>query len=220
MIRAIVFDFDGLILDTETSEYETVREAYAELGLELEVAAWQRRIGTHSRPWLDELEDLAGPFTADAKEAIRQRRLDRHHELIAAEVALPGVVELVEEAAARGLRLGVASSSQDTWVGPHLERLGLREHFACLSCRSDTVPAKPAPDVYLGACERLGVEPHEAIAIEDSPHGVAAAKAAGLWCVAVPNWLTEALDFSAADLVVTSLAEVSVDDLLAVPSSR
>ena len=217
MIRAVVFDFDGLILDTETSEYATVREAYAELGLELDVPPWQRRIGTHSRHWLDELEDLAGPLPD--KEAIRERRVARHHELIAAEVAMPGVVELVEEAAARGLRLGVASSSQDTWVGPHLERLGLRHHFACLSCRSESVPAKPAPDVYLQACERLEVEPADAVAVEDSPNGVAAAKAAGLWCVAVPNWLTEPLDFGAADLVVPSLAGVSVDDLLGLPST-
>ena len=213
--RALVFDFDGLILDTETSEYETVREVYEAHGVTLDLATWQRRIGTHSRHWLDELEELAGPV-AD-REGVKADRVRRHHELIAAEVALPGVEALVREAAAAGLRLGVASSSQDTWVGPHLERLGLRDHFTCLSCRTDTVRAKPAPDVYLAACERLEVDPAQAIAIEDSPHGVAAAKAAGLWCVAVPNALTASLDFTDADLVVASLADLTLDDLLALP---
>jgi HAD superfamily hydrolase (TIGR01509 family) len=215
MIRAVVFDFDGLILDTETSEYETVREVYEAHGVALTRDEWVLRIGTQSRPWLDELEEAVGPLTD--REAIRLRRIERHHELIAAETVMPGVTELVEEAAAAGLALGVASSSRETWVGPHLERLGLRHHFECLSCRSETVPAKPAPDVYLRACEHLGVAPAEAIAIEDSPHGVTAAKTAGLWCVAVPNGLTAALDFSAADLVVSSLAGLSVGDLLALP---
>jgi HAD superfamily hydrolase (TIGR01509 family) len=215
VIRALVFDFDGLILDTETSEYVTVKEVYERHGLGLDLEVWQQRIGTHSRHWLEELEELVGVI--DDKEALRAERIRRHHELIEAEAVMPGVQELVEAAAAAGLGLAVASSSQDTWVGPHLERLGLRHHFTHLSCRSDVVPAKPAPDVYLAACERLGVEPREAVAIEDSPHGVAAAKAAGLWCVAVPNRLTESLDFSAADLVVPSLAEVSLDDLLALP---
>jgi HAD superfamily hydrolase (TIGR01509 family) len=217
-IRALVFDFDGLILDTETSEFVSVGEIYRAHGHRLDLAVWQRRIGTHARHWLDELEDLAGPV-ADRNEVLA-RRLARHHELIAAERLMPGVAELVGEAVEAGLALAVASSSTDGWVGAHLERLGLRDHFACLSCRTEVVPAKPAPDVYLRACERLGVAPSEAVALEDSPHGVRSAKDAGMWCVAVPNGLTRGLDFGGADLVVGSLAEVSLADLAALPSGR
>jgi beta-phosphoglucomutase-like phosphatase (HAD superfamily) len=81
-------------------------------------------------------------------------------------------------------------------------------------CVGRGLAAKPAPDTYRAACAALAVEPRAAIALEDSPHGVAAAKAAGLWCVAVPHAITELLDLSEADLVVRSLADVSLRDVL------
>ena len=108
----------------------------------------------------------------------------------------------------------VASSSSLGWVEGHLVRLGLREHFTGIRCRDHVKRTKPDPDVYLAALEHLGLRPSEAIAIEDSPHGVSAAKAAGLVCVAVPNEVTRPLDFSHADLVIESFEALTLDEVL------
>ena len=116
---------------------------------------------------------------------------------------------------ARGLGLAVASSSEHEWVDTHLTRLGLRERFAYLACHDGRLRAKPAPDTYLDACEAVGVAPGDAIAVEDSFNGVVAARAAGMRVVAVPNGVTSAMDFSTADLVLSSLAECALDDAIA-----
>jgi HAD superfamily hydrolase (TIGR01509 family) len=129
----------------------------------------------------------------------------------------PGVAELIETATAATIPLGVASSSTFDWVDEHLVRLGLREHFAAVRTRDDVAPGrtKPAPDLYEAAIEALGVDASNAVAIEDSPNGVAAAKAAGLTAVAVPGPMTAHLDFSAADHVVDTLEAITLADLAA-----
>lgn len=210
-LRALVFDFDGLICDTETSEYETVREVYESFGVDLPLAVWQRRIGTYSRHWLDELEDVVGPISD--RDRLLEDRVIAHHARVYAEPALPGVVELMEAAATADVGIAVASSASSDWVDEHLGRLGLADLVGCVSCRAEGVPAKPAPDVYLAALGRLGVTAAGAVALEDSPNGLAAAHAAGIRCVAVPNPLTADLDLSSADLVVASLAYVTLPDL-------
>ena len=97
---------------------------------------------------------------------------------------------------------------------PQLEKLGLLSRFAHVACFGGALAGKPAPDLYLAACGALDVEPHTAIAIEDSQHGISAAKAAGLWCIAVPNAVTEGLDLSHADLRLRSLADTTLRDVL------
>ena len=211
-VEALVFDFDGLIVDTETSEFETVREVYAAHGLDLTIEDWAHRLGTHSRHWADELEDAVGPLPD--REAMLLERREEHHARVFAEPALPGVERLIGEAVERGLKLAVASSSQLRWVSGHLERLGLLDHFACFGCRNDELRAKPEPDVYRHVCETLDVPPARALAFEDSLHGLRAAKAAGLRCVAVPGPLTRHLDLSEADLVVDSLADHTLEELV------
>jgi len=116
--------------------------------------------------------------------------------------------------AARCLRLGVASSSTGEWVRGHLARLGILERFDCLRCRDDVAHAKPEPDLYIAVLDCLGVTAAEAVAIEDSPNGVAAAKRAGMRCVAIPNSITARLDLSQADLILTTLAGISLTALL------
>jgi HAD superfamily hydrolase (TIGR01509 family) len=143
------------------------------------------------------------------------RRIERRTQLVLAQPVLPGVTELVDAARVAGLRVGVASSSSCQWVNGHLERLGLRDRFDCVRCRDDVAAVKPAPDLYLASIECLGVRADEALAIEDSPNGVAAAKAAGLRCVAVPNVITGGLDLSGADVVLESLDGVTPAALVA-----
>src|SRR4029077_8978660 len=123
-----------------------------------------------------------------------------------------GVRAWLDEAIEAGLGIAIASSSPDDWVLGHLDRLGLRMHFDHVMCAGNGRPAKPAPDTYAAACAALGVRPHRALAVEDSAHGVTAAKGAGLACVVVPNALTASLDLSAADLRLESLADCSLSE--------
>jgi beta-phosphoglucomutase-like phosphatase (HAD superfamily) len=123
------------------------------------------------------------------------------------------VIARLEEARALGIKLAIASSSSRSWVEGHLERLGLAPHFECVRCSDHVTVVKPDPTLYRLALEALGVAPEEAIAFEDSPNGILAAKRAGLFCVAVPNDATRDLALNAADLCVASLADVTLADL-------
>lgn len=223
MIRAVVFDFDGLILDTESAIFDALVELFAEHGGTIEEAEWASTIGTHAG--MDEYAVLLERATTPPppREEFARLHEARVRQLLEAEQALPGVLEWLEAAAELGLKVGIASSSSAGWVNGHVERLGLAHHFAVVSTRGEGVPAKPAPDVYLRACEALEVDPADAVAVEDSPNGIAAAKAAGLACVAVPNRLTRPLDLSAADLVVETLADLPLAELVSArggPPSR
>jgi HAD superfamily hydrolase (TIGR01509 family) len=224
MVAAIIFDFDGLILDTELPSYRAWSEAYEGIGVPpLSVEEWSADIGTIGG--LDPLAELQSRAVAAgvslgpaAVGQLRERRRRREDELLAAETVRPGVLTWIDAATQRGLALGVATCSSRVWAESHLERLALLDRFSALCCHGDRdgVAAKPAPDLYLDACRLLGVPAGSALAVEDSPNGVRAAKAAGLACVAVPNELTRFLDFEPADLVVSSLAEVSLDEVLEV----
>ena len=203
-VKALVFDFDGLILDTEEPVYRSWLELYQEHGQDLPFDRWIQIVGSSNAAFdpRGHLEHVLGRALTPEE---LDRRIERRSELVLAQAVLPGVVELADAALAQGLRLGVASSSTCSWVDGHLERLGIRDRFACVRAREDVLAVKPAPDLYLAALECLEVQASEAIAIEDSPNGVAAAKAAGMRCVAVPNVITGGLDLGAADLVLKSL---------------
>ncbi|HZO92101.1 MAG TPA: HAD family hydrolase [Chthonomonadaceae bacterium] len=217
MIRGIVFDFDGLILDTEAPEYQSWQEIYAEHGCTLPLSNWVAGVGKRNEsisfsPY-DHLEAQLG--RALDRAAIREKRRQRYAELIAAQTILPGVEDYLMEAKRLGLKIGLASSSDREWVSGHLGKLGLQAHFECMKCVEDVQRAKPDPDLYLAALDALGLQPYEAIALEDSPVGIAAAKQAGLFCVAVPNPLTCQLPLDQADLRLSSLAEMPLARLLA-----
>jgi HAD superfamily hydrolase (TIGR01509 family) len=212
-IRALVFDFDGLILETELPDYQSWREVYQEHGQDLSMKVWSDVIGRGAE-YFDPYQELVAKLGHDLdRVAVLNRRKARHREMIAALEVLPGVREAIAEAKRLGLRLGVASSSSRAWVTGHLARLGLTD-FECVCARDDVVNAKPHPDLYLAACACLDVAPAEAVALEDSANGIAAAKAAGLRCIAIPNPMTAGLDLSAADLRLESLSELSLEDLL------
>jgi putative hydrolase of the HAD superfamily len=209
----LVFDFDGLILDTETCTYETTAGIFAEHGQTLDLAWWHSIIGTAHHPhWSEVLADRLGRPVDRA--ALVARREVHRLELLRTLPPCAGVVELLDAAATEGIPTAVASSSGLDWVDGHLERLGLRSGFATVVTRDDLggvdARTKPAPDLFLLAAERLGVEPGHCVAFEDSPNGVAAARAAGMVVVAVPGPMTAGLDMRAADLVVPSLAGINL----------
>lgn len=218
MIRAVVFDFDGLILETESPAYTSWAEIYREHGHELPLDRWFDYVG-RGAGWFDvvgHLADLVGERFD--REATKARRAARRDELVNALDLMAGVRDYIDEARRLGLRVGIASSSTRGWVCGHLERLAVMEGWDAIVCREDVENAKPSPDLYLRAVELLGVSPAEAVALEDSPNGISAAKAAGLRCVAVPNPVTADLDLGQADVRVSSLAEMPLERLLAVLS--
>jgi HAD superfamily hydrolase (TIGR01509 family) len=214
VIRALVFDFDGLILETETPALESWQEIYREHGHEIPMDLWHGYIGS------DTGFDPAGHLAALVGEgfdrvATKARRDARKSELIAALDVMVGVREYIADAKRRGLRLAVASSSSRAWVLGHLERLHLNADWDAVRTSDDVARTKPAPDLYLSAVAALDVAPAEAVAFEDSANGIAAAKDAGLLCVAVPNALTAGMDLSRADLRLGSLADTPLEELLA-----
>ena len=210
---ALLFDFDGLILDTETSTYETVCEIFAEHGEVVDLAWWHSILGNGGHAhWSEVLsQQLGRPVD---REALTARYAARRMPLLHALPLRDGVVELLDAADTAGVPAAVASSSPCDWVDGHLVRLGVRDRFRAVTTRDDVggdgARTKPAPDLFLLAAESLGVEPAACVVLEDSPNGVAAGRAAGMTVVAVPGPMTAALDFSAADLVVASLLDVDL----------
>jgi HAD superfamily hydrolase (TIGR01509 family) len=218
-VRAIVFDFDGLILDTETPMQAAWREIFEQHGLIIPDAEWASLLGSSADPpeAYDLLEKHLG-MPVD-RGSLHRECLARELELLASEEVLPGVRELVREAQAAAMRLAVASSSERQWVEELLEQHGLLEVFDAIVCAEDVQYTKPAADLFLTALDRLSVQPHEAIAFEDSEHGVRAAKAAGVFCIAVPNRVTRCLSFHDADRIVSSIADHPLSDYVRMATS-
>lgn len=218
MIKALVFDFDGLILDTETPEFETWQAIYREFGAELDLNLWGQIVGgsgaANFSP-LTQLETLLGAPLTDATlpDRARAETLRRIHQ----QDALPGVRETLAAAKPLGLGLAIASSSPHVWVEGHLLRLGLFSQFDVIFAREDVAPGrtKPHPDLFLAALQALGVTAGEALIFEDSPNGVLAACRAGVRVVAVPNPVTARLKMSGETLRLASLAGQDLPGLLA-----
>jgi HAD superfamily hydrolase (TIGR01509 family) len=217
-VRAFLFDFDGLILDTELASRAGWELLYREHGHELPADLWATLVGTTHAPWdpRAHLEELVGaPLEWDA---LNERRYAHEIALIEAEELRPGIEEYLAAARRDGLKRAIVSSSTRSWVDMHLERLEQAVGWdAICTADGDRTRAKPAPTLYLEALQLLGVAAHEAVAFEDSPHGVRAAKAAGVFCVAIPNEVTRdlGLEDAGADLVLESLADLPPDDLFA-----
>ena len=212
-VRALIFDFDGLLLETEWPLFESWRETFARHGVDLTIEEWSASIGTVDQfDPMEELERRTGLLLE--REAVQLDRRARRDELIASLPVCSGVREILEEAGSHRLRVAVASSSSLEWVESHLRRLGLDGFFSYLSCFDGSCSAKPYPDLYLRALDALGVPAHHCVAFEDSHNGLLAAKAAQLRCVVVPTPMTRHMDFSLADLVVRDLGGQSLLDLL------
>ncbi len=192
-MKAVIFDFDGLLLDTETPWYYVFKEAYSAYGLDLPLSLWARNVGTnfdefHPYQYLE--QHVEGPI--DLKQL--QSDLEKNYELRMENVQLlPGVTELLQQARQRSMMLAVASSSTRDWVHKYLKSFGLLPLFDVVVTADDVKCVKPDPELYKLAMHRLGVSPYEAVAFEDSPNGLKAANAAGIRCIIVPNEVTQEL---------------------------
>lgn len=214
-IRALIFDFDGLILETEAPDFQSWQETFEERGVCLTFETWAPFIGQSAGafdPYAHLETQLGRPVD---RAALRVGRRRRFLELVEAQPLREGVLECLNTARRVGLRLAVASSSDRAWVEGHLGRRGILDYFHALHCREDVEFAKPNPALYLRALRQLDMAASEAIAFEDSPNGIRAAKRAGLYCVAVPNPMTAALLLDEADLRLDSLGALCLEALLA-----
>jgi HAD superfamily hydrolase (TIGR01509 family) len=214
LIRALILDFDGLILETEGPSYQTWEEVYHSFGLSLPFSIWSTIIGT-TQGEFDPQRELQKQVKGEVDwKAVEARRQAAENTLLEAQAILPGVEQYLSDAKRLGITLGVASSSSSEWVTRHLSRLGLSGCFDCVCTADDVERVKPDPELYLTALERLGIRSDEAIAFEDSPLGIQAAKRAGLFCVVVPTLLTRQLSLQQADYRMESLSELPLEQLL------
>ena len=218
-LAAIVFDFDGLIVDTENPGFVSWQEIYQAFGATLHIGDWRHATGY-----------VAGFDPAIHLEKILGRRLDwsqlipkrdaRNWELTLQARVLPGIEPLMRSARERHLRIGVASNSGNGWVEGGLLRLGLREFVDTVVTRDMVINPKPAPDIYLKTVQTLQVEPGNAVALEDSEPGCRSANRAGLKTVAIPNRFSERQDLTVADLIVKSAVELNLERLAALVAEQ
>jgi len=213
-IKGLIFDFDGLILETEKPIFQSWQETYQAYGCRLSYEDWAGIIGT--------AESAFDPATALESqlgrrlnwEMVSPQRLQRERELISRQPLLPGVLEALHDARRLGLKVGMASSSDCEWITGHLHRLELIDYFDCIMGSDDVRMTKPDPELYTRALAGLDLQPEQVIAFEDSPNGVWAAKHAGLFCVAVPTEMTRRLPLEHADLRLNSLADLPLEELI------
>lgn len=215
-IRALFFDFDGVIIETEMPAYQSWQEIYEEFGVTLSVHEWASCLGTVGGfDPIEHLEELTGIAIEDPG-ALIARRWKRKMELLAKEDLRPGVDDYLQRAAELNLQVAIVSSDTDEWIDENLTRVGRQEGWHHINCANgDTDRAKPNPCLYEEALTSLGLESSEAVVFEDSPNGIQAAKSAGLFCVAVANPITKSLDLTLADMHLDSLSDVVLDDVLA-----
>jgi HAD superfamily hydrolase (TIGR01509 family) len=210
-LRAVFFDFDGLLCDTERAAFRSWEELYAKVGCPFPGMVWQAMVGRSTGADVA-IADLAERLGAPPTPELLNWRLTRKSELAAVEPLRSGVLSLLAEAEERGLTTAVVSSSSRDWVGGHLDRLGVSSRFAAVITGDEVARHKPAPDLYLAALSRTGVAPGEVVAFEDSALGVTAARAAGLRCVGVPA--SVGCPDIQADLVLGELTEFDFDAVM------
>jgi HAD superfamily hydrolase (TIGR01509 family) len=220
-LAAVVFDFDGVVLDSETPEYESHRRVYERCGVALTVEEWCDAIGVWTeghdeRRFVTLCERSPSPPSRDEYHAERRRIF----EAIVPREPMRGIRDLLLALQDAGIPAAIASTSTSRWVVPAAERIGVHSLFRAIVTGEEVAHRKPAPDLYLEAARRLGVEPSRAVAIEDSGPGIASAKAAGMTAVAIPHWLTELHDLSRADLRVVHAGELSVERLASLVNAR
>lgn len=207
-IKGFIFDFDGLILDTELIHFRSWQEEFESYGFTLPFEDWLKTIGTDTSGYhpARHLADLTGGQIDP--ELAERTVLHRCAQMLESEALLPGVEAFILKASANRIPLAVASSSPRQWVTSHLETHHLTQYFQRIVCSDEVQKVKPDPALYLIAARDLGIIPQEGLAFEDSLNGLKAAKAAGLRCYAIPNAITTHLDLSMADKIYTSFLEL------------
>jgi HAD superfamily hydrolase (TIGR01509 family) len=211
-LRAVLFDFDGTLWDSESAVFGVLRDLYAEHGQELALQTWSAAIGTFGG--FDPYGSLAKLVDGLDVQQVREHTERRIREAGRDVPLRPGVDALLRQIDGAGVHRGLVSSGHSEWLVTNLEHLGWPDGWSAMVCADgDAGRAKPNPHLYEAALELLDVPASQAFAIEDSPNGIRAAKAAGLMCLCIPNEATSRLDLTEADLVVPTFEGLSVDEV-------
>lgn len=214
MLGGVVFDFDGLILDTETPEFHAWGSVFSHYGVTLEIHEWAKCVGGGNPPWRVDQHLLELVPAVDLKLVHKQVHEIRDAILIDLELQ-PGALAVFDLLEQLNIPFGIASSSRSLWVEGFLANHDLRHKFSVIKTWDMVGAKKPDPRLYLTACEALQIAPEKSIAFEDSPNGILAAKRAGMTAVAVPNSVTKNFDLSQADVQLATLEEVNEELLRA-----
>ncbi|KAB7671248.1 HAD family hydrolase [Bacillus sp. B1-b2] len=212
MIKAVIFDFDGLILDTETAWYESYKEALQTYQCELPLEYFVKCVGTDNTELHHYFQEQLGERCNI--EDIESRAKNIHIDKMKKPIAREGVKDYLEEAQKYGYKIALASSSDRKWITDFLNKLSLIHYFEVIVTGDDVERVKPAPDLYLEAINQLNLQANEAVAFEDSLNGLQAATSAGLKCVIVPNPVTENLPFETHQLRLPSMSEKRLNDVI------
>lgn len=215
MIKGIIFDFDGLILDTETPLYRAYNEVFQSYQTELPLEIWQKEVGTSST--FNSLDYLERQINRKVnQEELRKRTQEKIAYRISIEKARPGVHSYLKEARRLNLKIGLASSSSYRWVSEHLKRLNLYHYFHCIKTADDVERVKPDPSLYIEAAKCLGIDVENCLVFEDSANGAKAAKLAEMKCVIVPNDITATMDFCEVEYRLSSMRDIKLRSLIRV----
>ena len=217
-LQGLLFDFDGLILDTETPIFKAWGDKFREYGQELKIEEWAEILGKSGQE-LGPIEKFLDSIPEEAKrKEIFKEVSQKELSLVKHQEPLPGAKELIKKTKDQGFKLGIVSSSDQEWVHSHLDRIGLLDYFDHTSCSDEVEEAKPNPALYKLGLEKMGVSPNKVLVLEDSPNGVLAAKRAGLFCIAVPNSVTKQLPYftngGTPDIVLETLLDFPWDEFM------
>lgn len=215
VIKGIIFDFDGLIFDTETPQYEVLQEIFLQHSGNLPLKRWQEEIGTHSgfSPF-DFLEQQIGKELNH--DVLNKEFEHKYHHKLKSTRARDGVVDFLKAAKNLQLKVGLASSSSYEWVARHLRNLDLYNYFECIKTRDDVKRVKPDPELYLKAAACLGLDYKECLVFEDSANGAIAAKKACMSCVIVPNEITKDLEFCQVEHRIDSMGHTTLEEIISI----
>ncbi|WP_236341301.1 HAD family hydrolase [Paenibacillus plantiphilus] len=210
-MKAVIFDFDGLIIDTETAWYQAFEDVFRDNDVEFPLEVFVKCIGTD--------DTLLNQFIAENigienMEIIKSLANENHKTKMETIVIRDGVKDYLTLAKALGLKIGLASSSSRQWVEGYLKELQIIDYFQVIKTRDDVANIKPDPALYLTALQALNVSANEAIAFEDSANGATAAALAGIKCVIVPNEVTRNIEFGHYDLRIESMSDMSLQQVI------
>jgi mannitol-1-/sugar-/sorbitol-6-/2-deoxyglucose-6-phosphatase len=207
-IQSVIFDMDGLLIDSEPLWYEAAVEVFSPLGIDLTPELYASSIGLRTKEFVDNW------FSAyDIEKSLAPDAVTRINDVVVDKIrhkgeAMPGVMQVLEQVRASGLKIGLATSSPMRLIDVVVDKLGIREYFSVFSSAENLAHGKPHPQVYLDCALELGVDPVDCLCFEDSFHGMIAAKAARMKCVVIPlPAFRNEPRFQAADLLLKSLEE-------------
>lgn len=213
LIKGVIFDFDGLIVDTETTWYEAFKEVFNESHhMNIDLLGYSQCIGTGNDVLYNYFRELAGESVNC--EMLEEQAAIRYETMMKTPILREGVKDYLDEAKQSNIRIALASSSSKRWVHKYLAQLNIMEYFEVINTQDDVSNIKPDPELYLKTLMDLGLSRDETIVFEDSLNGLSAAKQAGIRCVIVPNNVTKNLKFENFDVRIDSMGEISLSELL------